>query len=182
SDPLFPGWCQIQKSFAPPGAKALKPHRYFSILYLKHDLVSNAATQAKLYGRFALSPHPALARSFFHVRRFIRPMHQLMPSRCVLRKGRHADTRRQLDGTPFGKQKVMLVDPATKPGCQSISRFHSNARQEDDKLVATHATRDITGPNRGADDIGDLGQDRIPCLVAVRVVDPLKVVEIDKQK
>jgi hypothetical protein len=58
----------------------------------------------------------------------------------------------------------------------------ADTREEHRELVAALAADDILGPDRIDEPLGDSNEDLIPGRVAVGVVDPLEVVEVDEEE
>jgi hypothetical protein len=52
------------------------------------------------------------------------------------------------------------------------------AGQQDDELLAAAAVEEVERAQRGAQSVGDVGEDGVPGGMAVRVVDALEVVDV----
>ncbi len=78
------------------------------------------------------------------------------------------DRAAQLAQHPLGRRDRLVL--ATHPA------------EEDRELVAALAPDDVFGPDRAGQPLGDLDEDLVAGRVAVGVVDPLEVVEVDEQQ
>ena len=80
----------------------------------------------------------------------------------------------------FGELPTRWLEGAGEeaPG-QDLGPVRVRARHEDRELVAAHPERAVAAPDAALDDPGERRQELVADLVAIRVVDPLEVVEVE---
>ena len=101
--------------------------------------------------------------------------------RAVLGVEGDADARLELDGHAAERERApqRVLQPAWPRRC-TASR-PGGARDEHGELVAAEPGERVAAPQRGAEALGDLDQQRVAVVVAERVVDLLEAVEVDQQ-
>jgi hypothetical protein len=96
----------------------------------------------------------------------------------VLRRGGHADR----DGhRRVARRGHLLLDRRRETGGELGGALQVLLRQEDAELVAADARGGVDRADRAPERHRDLHQHPVPCLVAVRVVDPLQAVDVHQE-
>jgi hypothetical protein len=128
---------------------------------------------------FAVEADDAIAASLLgHVERVVcRPHQRLAVPNSGVRPGRDAEARRAAEGTTFERERVLLHFLTHTLG-KRHSGVQDGPRQEEHELLASISTDSVDLPGLALEDMGELFEDGIPGLVAVRVVDALEAVEI----
>src|SRR5438552_13517812 len=140
---------------------------------------TDVSTRNRSWSVFSICSHRHLDHAVFAgslglVHRVVRFAQQFVAPRLGARDGDDADA-----GGDGGRPAEHRTDPAGEAIGDRVGHAAVGLRHQDAELVATQPAHEIGLAHRAAHRVGDEPQDRVAGGVAVRVVDPLEVVQVE---